>query len=64
MEGNNPAADPLREILTRYGAQTAPAAPPALPAPVPLAQTGPMGGPPAASRAAPIQQQALPAPRR
>ena len=41
MEVNNPAADPLREVLMRYGAQTAPAAPPAMPAPVPMASAAP-----------------------
>lgn len=58
MEVSNPAADPLREILTRFGAQTAPQAPPAMPPPVP------MGSPMASSGSAPyrgsIQQQSLP----
>ena len=56
MEATNPAADPLREVLSRYGAQVAPPPPPALPAPVPL-QIAPQ-------RTAPIQQQPLAAPRR
>ncbi len=55
MEATNPAADPLRQVLIRYGQQTGPAAAPALPAPMPL-QPGP--------RSAPIQQQPLTAPRR
>ena len=66
MEASNPAADPLREILMRFGAETTPAAPPALPAPVPMAQnSGPMPiAPPPVSRGG-IQQQTLaPPPRR
>ncbi len=54
-EGTNPAADPLRQVLIRYGGAEKPAAPPALPPPVPL-NTVPL-------RSAPIQQQPLP-PRR
>lgn len=56
MEASNPAADPLRETLMRFGAQTTPAAAPALPPPVPMASNGP--------QRSPIQQQPLPAPRR
>ena len=66
MEASNPAADPLREVLMRFGAQTTPAAAPALPAPVPLAQNN-VAPQPIAPQGAPrgaIQQQALPAPRR
>ena len=48
MEASNPAADPLRQVLIRFGAQTGPAVAPALPAPVPLAPRGP------------VQQQSLP----
>ncbi len=55
MEGTNPAADPLRQVLIRFGGQQKPAAPPALPSPVPLNL--------APQRTAPIQQQPLP-PRR
>lgn len=55
MEATNPAADPLRQVMIRYGQQSEPAAVPALPAPIPL-QPGP--------RSAPIQQQPLTAPRR
>ena len=61
MEASNPAADPLREVLMRFGAQTAPVAPPALPPPVPMASAAPLGGGVARG---PIQQQALPAPPR
>ena len=63
MEANNPAADPLREVLMRFGAQTAPAAAPALPAPVPMASaSGPVQlAPPPRST---VQQQSLAAPRR
>lgn len=57
MEASNPGADPLRTVLMRYGAQSGPAAAPAMPAPVP------MGGMATAPRA-PIQQQSLSAPRR
>jgi len=55
MEATNPAADPLRQVLTRYGQQAEAAAPPALPPPMPLQ---------APPRSAPIQQQPLTAPRR
>ncbi len=63
MEASNPAADTLREVLMRYGAQVAPPAPPALPAPVPMASNmapAPAGPPPRA----PVQQQTLAPPRR
>lgn len=53
MQATNPGGDPLREILSRYGAQVA-----ANTAPIPLQ---PMG--PAPSRG-PIQQQNLAPPRR
>lgn len=56
MEANNPAADPLREVLMRFGAPSQPAAAPALPPPVPLQGAG--------QPSAPIQSQPLPAPRR
>jgi len=55
MEATNPAADPLREVLIRYGAPSQPAAAPALPPPVPLQGAGPRS---------PIQSQPLSAPRR
>jgi len=60
MEAINPAADPLRQVLTRFGQQTEAAGPPAMPAPVPLQPTPLQPGP----RSAPIQQQPLTAPRR
>ena len=55
MEAVNPAADPLREVLIRYGSQRDAVAAPALPPPTPL-QAQPFQ--------APIQQQPLAAPRR
>ncbi len=62
MEASNKAADPLREILSRYGTQVAAGA-----APIPLQQS-PMGAPPPRAQVqqqplAPVQQQPLP-PRR
>lgn len=58
MQGANPGADPLREVLTRYGSPSeAPLPPPNAsmsPPPPPPSDNGPAG---------PIQQQALPAPR-
>jgi lipid-binding SYLF domain-containing protein len=55
MEATNPGADPLREILSRYGTQVA-----ANTGPIPLQQ--PMSSAPLAPRP-PVQQQPLP-PRR
>ena len=70
MEGTNPSADPLRQVLIRYGGQDRPPAPPALPDPVPLNAGPPGAGPSYAApsyatppRSAPVQQQPLP-PRR
>ncbi len=62
MEATNPGADPLREILSRYGAQVAASA-----GPVPLQQPA-LGAPPSRmpvqqQQLAPLQQQQLP-PRR
>lgn len=57
MEANNPAADSLREILSRFGAQVAPTPPPALPPPVPMASAAP-------APRGPIQQQTLAPPRK
>jgi SH3 domain-containing YSC84-like protein 1 len=58
MQGSNPGADPLREILTRYGTATA--------LPMPPAQTQAAPPPPAAlPYSAPtgaVQQQSLPPP--
>ncbi len=59
MQASNPAADPLREVLMRYGSQNGPAARPALPQPVP--QMSPSTGPVPAYG---VQQQALPPPPR
>ena len=65
MEVSNPAADPLRAILSRYGAQATLAAG----GPVPLEQ-GPIGAPPPPvypvqrQPLAPVQQQSLGGPRR
>ena len=57
MQASNPAADPLREVLMRYGSQAAAAPRPALPEPVPLGQ-GPAVG------TGPVQQHSLPPPPR
>lgn len=75
MRANNPAADPLRAMLMRYGAPapaTAPL-PPAVPAPAAYSQAGgpdygsqPYQAPAsgyAAGGPAPVQQQSLPPPR-
>jgi lipid-binding SYLF domain-containing protein len=56
MEANNPGADPLREILSRYGSQVASST-----GPVPLQPSRPYMAP---QPQAPVQQQALPPPRR
>jgi lipid-binding SYLF domain-containing protein len=63
MRVNNPAADPLRGVLMRYGSGQSPAAPPALPPPV---ANGGYDAPPPSGYAAPtgqIQAQDLPPPR-
>jgi lipid-binding SYLF domain-containing protein len=55
MQGANPGADPLREVLTRYGSASAPGLPPAQ---TDVTQPSPpMAAPPGA-----VQQQELPAP--
>jgi lipid-binding SYLF domain-containing protein len=59
MQGSNPGADPLREVLTRYGTSGAPPLPPAdtsvsSPPPPPPAGAAPTG---------PVQQQSLPPPK-
>ena len=61
MEVSNPAADPLRALLSRFGSGESPQAAPAMPAPVPL--SGTPGRIQPAPRS-PIQQQSLPAPPR
>ncbi len=60
MEATNSGADPLRQVLARFGQQSEPLAAPALPPPVPLQPTPLQPGP----RSAPIQQQPLTIPRR
>ena len=59
MEASNPGADPLREVLTRYGSRTATIA--VAPAPEP-SRDGPY--PLNEYRPAPVQQQPLSSPRR
>jgi lipid-binding SYLF domain-containing protein len=62
MQANNPGADPLREMLTRYGG-----APPAVLPPSAVAAGTPPAAPYTAGAPtplAPVQQQALPAPQR
>ncbi len=58
MQGSNAGADPLREVLTRYGTSSGPG--------LPAAQTEmappPMSPPPAAAPAGAVQQQSLPPP--
>jgi lipid-binding SYLF domain-containing protein len=56
MQGSNPGADPLREVLTRYGSTSAPNLPPAQTEVAP--SPPPMSAPPGA-----VQQQSLPPPR-
>jgi lipid-binding SYLF domain-containing protein len=55
MQGMNPGADPLREMLTRYGASGPEAAPP---------QTDAPPQPPTAAPTGAVQQQSLPPPPR
>jgi lipid-binding SYLF domain-containing protein len=65
MEVSNPAADPLRAVLSRFGGQPQPQLPPPVPAPVPpptAAQATRTPAPPGPR--AGIQQQSLPAPGR
>ena len=64
MEVRNQGADPLREVLTRYGSSSGPAVAAQIPPPGPPPASGPMpaaGGP---VSLAPVQQQPLPPPRR
>ena len=63
MEVRNPGADPLREVLTRYGSPgpAVTAAQISAPPPSSTARTPPPGAP---VPLAPVQQQALPPPRR
>jgi lipid-binding SYLF domain-containing protein len=63
MRGSNPGADPLRQILTRYGSTSAPALPQAQTEAVPPPPPGVPGGPVTAAPTGAVQQQSLPAPR-
>ncbi len=62
MEATNPAADALRDVLTKAGASEAPVAVPALPPPVPYSAPG--GSPYVPPSGGAIAQQPLGAPRR
>lgn len=62
MEASNPGADPLREVLSRYGTQVAAGG-----APAPVGPTRLQPPPPAPMQRqplGPVQQQSLPPPRR
>ena len=61
MQANNPGADPLREVLSRYGTQVASAPPP--PSGY-YAPPGPGPGPIQLQPRSSVQQQQLPPPRR
>lgn len=56
MEASNPGADPLREVLSRYGTQVASGGPAPQTGPMPIGP-GPVQSPPPAR--APVQQQPL-----
>jgi lipid-binding SYLF domain-containing protein len=58
MQGSNPGADPLREILTRYGVSSAPGMPP------PQTDASPPPPPPTAAPPGAVQEQSLPPPPR
>jgi hypothetical protein len=61
MRVNNPAADPLREVLMRNGAPNAAPLPPAGAYYAPPPPQAPMGY--AAAPTGPVQEQSLPPPR-
>jgi lipid-binding SYLF domain-containing protein len=61
MRVNNPAADPLRAVLMRYGSPNAAPLPPAGAYYAPPPQQAPMGY--AAAPTGPVQEQSLPPPR-
>jgi hypothetical protein len=67
MQATNPGADPLREVLTRYGTREVREA--VVPAPPAYQQQPPYQAPPAAAAPVPlqprgpVQQQNLPPPR-
>jgi SH3 domain-containing YSC84-like protein 1 len=71
MAANNPGADPLRAILSRYGAQVTPPPPPAMPPPMPYSGVPipppPPGGPAMqysqSAPSGPVQSVPLPPPR-
>jgi lipid-binding SYLF domain-containing protein len=60
MQGANPGADPLREVLTRYGSPSEAPLPPPNTA---VSQPPPPPPPGDAAPAGPVQQQSLPPPR-
>lgn len=60
MQGANPGADPLREVLTRYGTPPAPPLPPAQTVPIPPSYPAPSAPAPSTQ----VQQQSLPPPQR
>jgi lipid-binding SYLF domain-containing protein len=64
MQGSNQGADPLREILTRYGTTAAPALPPAQTeaAPPPPGTAPPGAASPGTAPPGAVQQQSLPPP--
>jgi lipid-binding SYLF domain-containing protein len=64
MQGSNPGADPLRDVLTRYGTSGPPPLPPAqtgAPPPPPYAPND--TAPPGSASPGAVQQQQLPPPR-
>ena len=60
MQGANPGADPLREVLTRYGT---PSVAPMPPPNTSVSSPPPPPPPPDSAPTGPVQQQALPPPR-
>jgi lipid-binding SYLF domain-containing protein len=62
MQARNPGADPLREVLTRYGTGQ-PVAAAAPPPPQPGYAPTPLAPPPPAQPLGPVQSQPLPPPR-
>jgi lipid-binding SYLF domain-containing protein len=60
MQGANPGADPLREVLTRYGT---PGAPPLPPANVSASPPSSEAAPASIAPSQPVQQQSLPPPK-
>ena len=64
MEARNPGADPLREVLSRYGTQVASGAPMPPPGPGPIQLQPEPRGPVQQQPLAPVQRQPLGAPPR